>query len=909
MSDAGRATATTFRVLGRVRLDLPGGETDLGPGKQCCLMACLLLEAGRPVPVDTLIDRVWDAEPPKRARNLLATYATRLRGLVPAGLMTLRHAFGGYLLEVDGGRVDVHEARRLIALADRAGDPAERAGLLHRALTGWHPVALAGVPGEWARRTRETLHDERVSALARWAEDELALGNSRQVAEELRPAVEAAPFHEVLHARLIRALAADGHQAAALATYQDIARRLDAELGVRPGEQLFQAYAAIRTQPQRAALPQPAGTVPAQLAAGPADFTGRDDELATLDRVTSSVCVIYGTAGVGKTSLTIHWGQRVRKRFPDGQLWVNLRGFDPVGAPLDPGVALHGFLDALQVPADRIPATLAQRSALFRSLLADRRVLVVLDNAGSAEQVRPLLPGGDGCLVIVTSRDPLTSLVTTEQARPLRLGLLSYAEAHGFLVRRLGAARVAREPAAADELITRSARLPLALAIAAARATIDDTVPLARLAAELRTLRALDGGDAASDLRTMFSSSLRTLSPPAARLFRLLGLHPVPVLSAVAAASLAGEPVAAQLDELRRSSLIERDRVDDVILHDLLHAYALELVTAGPAAEREAARHRLIGHYLSTAETADRLLDPARMVIDGVEPADGCVAEALSDGEAAMAWFRRRHQPLLAMLAEAPRAGLPGHTVVLAFHLTTYLVRQGHFQDEITSQLASLAAGRDTTDRPAQARAYRAIARAEIQLGRPDEALRRLRQAIAASIEGDDRRGEANTHLVVAWLLDTQHRPEEARQEARLALDLVESPRLDLYPYALNALGWYEARVGRHAEALEHCAAAAAMFAEAGDERGEAETQDSLGYIHHQMDHLAEAVLHYRRALAMYRALGDRHGQGETLAHLGDTHEAAGNLELARAAWRQAADTLTEINHPTVDAVRAKLAR
>ena len=900
MSDAGEAVAATFRVLGRVRLERPEGETDLGPGKQCCLLACLLLEPGRPVPVDVLVDRLWETDPPKRARNLLATYATRLRGRVPPGLLTLRYAFGGYLAEVDPERVDVHAARRLIALADRAGGAGERAGLLHRALAGWHPVALAGVPGEWARRTREALHDERIAALTRWAEDQLTLAHPGPVVDELRVAVETAPFHEALHAQLIRALAAGGDKAAALGVYEEVARRLDAELGVRPGDQLFQAYVGIRAQPK------PAATVtgPAQLPAGPADFTGRADELAALDRLTAGICVVHGMAGVGKTALAIQAGRYIRGRFSDGQLWVNLRGFDPAGAPLDPAVALHGFLEALLVPPDRIPARVAERSALFRSLLADRRVLVVLDNAGSADQVRPLLPGGDGCLVVITSREPLTSLVTTEHARPLRLGLLPPAEAHDFLLKRLGPARIAREPAAADELITRSARLPLALAIAAARAAIDDSFPLAALADELRTLAALDGGDTASDLRTVFSCSVRTLTPPAARLFRLLGLHPVPVLSPPAAASLAGAPVDGPLEELRRASLIERDRAGEITVHDLLHAYARELVLPD---EEQAARRRLTGHYLRTAGLADRLLDPARTAIGEVPAPAGSTAEALADGDAAMAWFQRRHQPLLAVLADWRRTGLPAHTVRLAFHLTTFLMRRGHFQDEITSQLVALAAGQEIADRPAQARAYRAMARAEIQLGRPDEARRRLREAIAVGAGGDDRRGEANTHLVLAWLLDTQQRTEEARQEAERALALVAEPRSDLYPYALNALGWYEARVGRHAEALDHCAAAVALFAEAGDERGEAETQDSLGYIHQQRGDYAAAVTHYRRALTMYRALGDRHGQGETLTHLGDIYEAAGKPEPARAAWRQALHTLTEINHPTVDAVQARV--
>ncbi|GIF20534.1 DNA-binding SARP family transcriptional activator [Actinoplanes tereljensis] len=878
-----------FHILGPTLLELADREIDLGPGKQCCLLACLLLEPGRPVPVDVLIDRIWGMDPPKRARNLIATYATRLRGRLPDSV-TLRYAAGGYRAEVEPDLVDLHVSRRLVIEAGKTGDPGERAALLRRALTGWQPVALAGIPGEWARRVRETLLEERTELLVRWAEAENRPGELRAVLAELRAAAEATPYHEELHAQLIRALTADGQRAAALATYQEIARRLLDDLGVEVGERLREAYARMSGRPAG-----PPRSVPAQLPAGVAGFTGRRAELDTLDSL-GAVCVIHGTAGVGKTSLAVHWGHSARDRFPDGQLYVNLRGFDPSG-PLGPGVALRGFLDALGVPAARIPAQLDDRSALYRSLLADRTVLVVLDNARSAEQVRPLLPGGGGCVVLVTSRDPLTGLVTTSQARSLRLGLLSRAESHRFLTRRLGAARVAGDPEAIAGLIDRAAGLPLALSLAAARAAADPTMPLSHLASELLSA----GDDPATDLRELFAASLRTLSAPAARLFRLLGLHPVPDVSPAAASSLAGAPVSALVAELRRASLIE----GEITLHDLLHAYATDLTNTAPENEGELARGRMISHYVHTAARADLLLDPARAPVPLPPPADGITVEPLADADQAMAWFRWRHQPLLTMLAEATAAGLPGAVIPLAYHLTTYLQRQGHWHDQITGQRSALAAAARLADEQAQAKALRAIARAEIQLGAYDDAHRHLGRAIGLFRRIGDRRGQANSHLDLSWLLEILDRLEPARAAAARALDLARD--LDIYPYALNCLGWYESLLGDTAAALGHCTEAVSRFTAAGDRRGVAETLDSLGYIHARTDQPDEAVRDYQRAVDIYRELGDRHGQGETLDRMGDAHQAAGRLDEAREAWTQATATLAEIGHPTADAVRAKL--
>lgn len=319
----------------------------------------------------------------------------------------------------------------------------------------------------------------------------------------------------------------------------------------------------------------------------------------------------------GKTALAVHWAHRVAERFPDGQLYVNLRGFHPSGA-MSPAEAIRGFLDAYAVPPDRIPEGLDAQAALYRSLLADKRALVLLDNARDAEQVRPLLPGAPDCLAVVTSRNPLTGLVVTEGARPLVLELLSPGEAREFLIRRLGAARVEAEPAATDAIITRCARLPLALAVVAARAATRPCLPLPELARQLDAARGglsgFAGEDPLTDARVVFSWSYHTLSAEAADLFRLLGLHPGPGISLAATASLLGTPAgfaAERLAELCRAHLLTEPVPGRYAFHDLLRDYATELTeTRDPEATRDAALGRLLGHYRADQRDRPTMLRP-----------------------------------------------------------------------------------------------------------------------------------------------------------------------------------------------------------------------------------------------------------------------------------------------------------
>ena len=393
---------------------------------------------------------------------------------------------------------------------------------------------------------------------------------------------------------------------------------------------------------------------------------------------------------MGKTALAVHWAHRVATQFPGGQLYVNLRGFDPVGPALDPGQALRGFLDAFAVVPERIPASLDDQVALYRSLLAGLRVLVVLDNARDAEQVRPLLPGSPGCLAVVTSRNHLTGLIATQGAHLLDLDLLPPAEARELLARRLGAGRAGREPDAVEQIMAGCARLPLALTIAAARAATSPDFPLAVFAAELgeagRVLDPFDSGDVATDVRAVFSWSYRALSRGAARLFRLLGLHPGPDITLGAAASLAGitpDQARAMLAELTRGHLLAEHRPGRYAFHDLLRAYATEQAqTCDDDGARGAAVARVLDHWLHAARAAVTLIDPFFAPAAPAPPRPGVVLAGPATAGEALNWFTNERATLLAAVLLAAEAGFATHAWQLAWALNTFLLRRGLWDDQ-----------------------------------------------------------------------------------------------------------------------------------------------------------------------------------------------------------------------------------
>jgi DNA-binding SARP family transcriptional activator len=907
-----------FRLLGSVEIRGAQGEPlRLNRRMERLALAVLLLEPGRVVSTDRLIDLLWEQDPPAAARAALQTLMSRIRRAIrsvagdEARLVTRGQ---GYVLHVEPERVDVHRFLGMVDDARAIGDAQLRASRLAAALELWRGPALAdAATGAVREQLCGSLEESRFRAVSERIDAELAVGRHAELIPELAMLVAEHPLREDVHGQLMLALYRCGRRAEALDAYRRARQLLVAELGLEPGPQLRSLEAAIIADTGGLDLTGPATgrPSPAQLPADLAGFVGRTPYLRQLDALLDSpspatTCVITGTAGVGKTSVAVHWAHQVRRRFPDGQLYVNLRGFDLDAAPTSPTEAIRDFLEALHVPAGQIPGSLPAQTAMYRSLLADKRILILLDNARESDQVRPLLPGSPSCLVIVTSRNTLSGLVASEGAAVADVDLLSSAEAGELLARRLGDDRVEAEPAAVGDIVARCARLPIALAIAAARVATSPGMTLPMLAAELGHagdgLDAFDGEDAATQVRRVFACSYRVLTPAAAHLFRLLGVHCGPDIGAPAAASLAGIPYAEVfplLAELTRAHLLSETRTGRYASHDLLRAYAKEL---GGDPE---GLHRMLDYYLHTAHRGALLLEPRRESIALTPPAAGVIVEDLTDQTDAMAWFTAEHAVLLAAIPYAAEAGIGTYAWQSAWTIATFFNRQGRWH----SLIAALHDIPDLADRQGQAHIHRLLGLGNAHLGRDEEAATHLRYALDITIELNDRVGQANVYHNIVWLLTRQNRTAEALEHAHHALDIYQAEKhLAGVARMLNVVGWLQVALGRYEEAINWCEWALAGLVALDDRPGQANTWDSLGYAHHHAGNQPKATSCYAQALDLFRQDGDRFHEADTLAHLGDAQHAAGAINTARETWREALAIYQEIGHADADQIRTKLA-
>jgi DNA-binding SARP family transcriptional activator/tetratricopeptide (TPR) repeat protein len=912
-----------FRLLGGVAAFRFGHQVGIGHARQQCVLAVLLVEVNTAVSVDELIDRVWANRAPHRPRETLHTYLARLRRALPDTTIT-RHG-NSYQLTADEDGIDLHRFRRLVSTAHASLEDEQARTLLTEALGLWRGEPFAGLDTPWLHSVRATAQKQQIAATLDHTDLGLRLGYHTTMLATLAAQAEQYPLDERLAGQLMLALYRSGRQADALTHYQHTRQLLTDELGVNPSTTLQQLHQQILTtdpqlaSPQRRSAPLPAAPIPRQLPAAPGTFTGRSGELrrlgtalatSTISGGTVPIAVIAGAGGVGKTWLALHWAHRNQHRFPDGQLYVNLRGFDPSGEPTSPREAVRGLLDALGANPTAIPVELDSQIGLYRSMVADRRMLILIDNAADATQVTPLLPGSASCTVVVTSRDRLTSLITAYGAQVLPIEVLPNSDAHALLAARLGPGRLAGEPEAVAELLASCAGLPLALSIVAGRAQAHPEFPLAALAHELHDtthrLAALDE-DNTNSVRTILSWSYTTLTPQHATTFALLGLAPGPDISRTATTNLTNTTTPhthTALRTLERSSLIHQPTPDRYRMHDLIRLYAQEQAAEqGTPAEREEALRRLVGFYAYTAVAGDGLLAPHRelRLVDLPEPASE--TQPMRDVPSVLAWFDAEHANLLAAQQLAGQLGWHELVWTLAWALTTFHQWRGHLVDDVASWEAALAATEYFDPPGARSLAHRLLGYGYAVVERRTEALENLHRSLAIAEDPADLMEQAESHHLLARIWELRGDDDQALEHARKALELwhgldqpIEEAR------ELNAVGWYSARTGDYDQARAACQDALVLLRGQHHIAGEANTLDSLGYIAHRSGQYVQAVAYYQQALALFHRLGNAFSEANTLDRLGQTY-AAGDHRLARVAWERAL-RLYEAHQRTADIER-----
>ncbi|WP_410644737.1 tetratricopeptide repeat protein [Amycolatopsis sp. lyj-346] len=874
-------------VLGPLTVTRGTEAVEIGAEKQRLLLALLALQPNRTVRREDLVDVIWD-EPPLSCLELLHTYVARLRrALRPAELIATDK--GGYRLAAGEDGLDLLRFEALLARNAHK-----------EALELWRGPALADVERLRQHPARLALGMRRAKAVLAYA----GVADPEDAAVQLRVLTAEEPLNESAHAKLMLALAASGRQAAALDVFDEVRRRLAGELGLEPGPELRAAQRQVLRQDF--AAPEPPARVPAQLPADVPGFRGRAAQLAELDALlrrdegdtAARIAVLSGTGGVGKTALAVHWAQRAPAEFPDGQLYLDLHGYGTV-RPVDPGDALSGFLRALGVAGADIPAEPDERAAKFRTALTGRRMLLVLDNANSVGQVRPLLPGSPTCLVLVTSRDALPGLVARHGARRVLVDLLTEAEARDLLRTLLGS-RTDDEPEATAALIGYAARLPLALRLVAELALSRPGERLAALSAELaderRRLDLLDGGgDPLTAVRAVFSWSYRNLAPDVARLFRLCGLHPGRDLTPPALAALAGVPLpeAERLaGALVRAHLAQQTGDDRVQLHDLLRVYAAELAAVDPAESHEA-QQRLFDFYVSSAGQAmDVVLPHERHLRPRVPDPDVKVIDA-------QAWLEAERRNLLAVAAHATRHGWPDHLRLLSGILWHYLDVGGYHEEALVLHTHASALAHDAGDRVAEAEPLILIALGHWRVGRSPEALRYLEEALVLARETGDWRTELHAVNTLGLVCRALGRFADGIRYSTEALALArKTGDRTSEGLVLVVLGCSCRGIGRYGEALGHLEAALALAREIADRTSEGYALVNLGDTLSALGRHDEAVQVLEEGLAHLRAMGVRVSEGYALGILGDVEHARGRYPEAAAHLARALEIAQETGSP-----------
>ncbi|MCW6009446.1 tetratricopeptide repeat protein [Micromonospora sp. CPCC 205371] len=909
-----------FRVLGPVGVWTDGRRLGPATAQQRTVLALLLLNLDSVVPVEKISTALWSGVPPASARNAIQGYVARLRRVLAGarGVAELATSGHGYQLSVDRSAVDLYRFRDLVARA-RAGDAAS-GEWLREALGLWRGPAFADVAGEWLpSAVAPALDEERLAAVEQRLAIDVDLGRHADAVAGLSAVVAEHPFRERSVVLLMTALHHSGRGAEALALYRDTRRRLVAEVGIEPGEELtslhqrlLEASAGPRSEKAERAAPEApadkAWIVPHQLPADVAGFVGRADSLSFLDALLPAqpasggpvIAVVGGPPGAGKTTLAVRWAHRVSDRFPDGQLFVDMRGFH-TGPRMTATEALPLLLVALGVAADRIPMGIDAQAALYRSVLAGRRVLLVLDNVADPDQVRPLVPGGPGCLVLVTSRDRLSGLVAVDGAQRLTLDVLSTSDAMDVLARAAGRRKLGSDCAAVAELAELCGRLPLALRIAGAR--LADQAHLGvrwhvdELAARGRMARLRVEGDDSATIRRAFDLSYQALPAAAARMFRLLGLVPAPGgLTSSALGALAGVPpadVEPLADALAQLHLVKVSEEGRLVSHDLLQEYAAQLAAEhDPPGEREAAATRLLHFYLHSADRAAIALNGvSRLRVPRDPPPDGLPLAEFADLVTARDWVATEWPNLVSALGIAASTGRDRLAWQLACAMHSVMRLRAPLAQWLSVAETGLAAARRAGDPLGEATMRLSLGFLHWRTAEFEKAAIEYGAAAALAHRAGWRRGRSaalcSTAIAYAGLGRT--RPAIRRFEQALAIDREIGDETGESATLTNLAAAYE-EVGDLSHAARLGELALPLLRRTGQHQGAAVASDNLATVHREQGRLAEARATAEKSVAICRTIGAQHEEASALITLGLVHRDAGRYDEAAAALTSALD-------------------
>ena len=914
-------TDPQFRLLGPVEA-VHAGRTITVAGRGKIVLAALLLQANSTVSRQELVDAVWEAELPANPYAALQTTVSRLRTALEPGRDLISTEPNGYRISVGTDQLDLLGFRLNLEEAERQRDPARRVALLTEGLNLWRGDPLGGLPFcALVRDNAPALVEERLRAIELLMADQLELGRHADIVPELTALVRRYPARERLAAVLMTAQYRSGHQVLALDVYQQIRTHLADEFGVDPGVELQRLHAEVLARSDPSPRPQ-------QLPTDIDRFTGRVADLDVLDAFLPNttglpntagtghppivIAAVDGAAGIGKTALAVHWAHRIRDRFPDGQLYLNLRGHGP-GQPVEPSAAVEAMLRSLGIAENQIPGDLDDRSALLRTVLAGKRMLVLLDNARDAGQVRPLLPGS-GSLVLITSRAQLRGLAVREGASRLTLDHLPTTEAIQLLTSIIGD-RARKDQEAVSELARYCNGLPLALVIAAERATRSPSTALHDLVEDLADERVrlnfLGGGDdVTADLRSVFSWSYQALSVELAGLLRLLAIFPGGDIGVPAAAALAGMAPARinrLLDQLVATNQLQNRQPGRYELHDLLRAYATELAQEhDPEPQRVAALRRVTEWYLHTAANARTWLQPAES--DITLPASTVLPQTFLDARLALTWFEAERHNLVAVASLAYDYGFDdlcwrlGYVTLIGLHVLN------GWDEALAIHEVGIRATERCGDRIGTAHMRSGMGSAYRCLGRLDLSIENQQEALRIFLSLGDQAGEATAQSNLCAACRDAGRYDEAlaygyaaqaldRQSGEPGNSAISTTQIALTLIAAD----------RCAEAVTVATESLELFRKVGHGRGQARALHALAIAQGRLGRHQTAIDAAQSALDILVEIGDRANQASAFQQLGDMYLAAGRHEEAAASWREALTILEDLGDPAAADLRSRL--